>query len=122
MTEHRTGGVSPYERVYVVIRRVPAGKVTTYGQISKIVGSPSARQVGYALHAAQPWMEVPWQRVVNSKGLISLRGGEQRHLLEAEGVDFGDTGRIDLKRFGWSGPDQEWLEANGFDADWFWRK
>jgi methylated-DNA-protein-cysteine methyltransferase related protein len=122
VTEQRTGGVSPYERVYMVIRRVPAGKVTTYGQISKIVGSVSARQVGYALHAVQPWMEVPWQRVVNSKGLISLRGGEQRHLLEAEGVEFGDTGRIDLKRFGWSGPDQAWLEANGFDVDWFWHK
>ena len=113
---------SAYERVYMVIRQVPAGKVTTYGQVSRIVGSVSARQVGYALHAVQPWMEVPWQRVVNSKGLISLRGGEQRHLLEAEGIEFSDTGRIDLKRFGWSGPDQEWLEANGLDADWFWRK
>jgi len=122
VTEHRAGGVSPYERVYMVIRRVPAGKVTTYGQISKIVGRVSARQVGYALHAAQPWMEVPWQRVVNSKGLISLRGGEQRQLLEAEGVEFGGDGRIDLKRFGWSGPDQEWLEANGLDTDSFWHK
>ena len=113
---------SAYERIYMVIRCVPAGKVTTYGQISKIVGSVSARQVGYALHAAQPWMEVPWQRVVNSKGHISLRGGEQRHLLEDEGVEFDDKGRIDLKRSGWSGPDLDWLEANGFDADWFWHK
>jgi methylated-DNA-protein-cysteine methyltransferase-like protein len=106
----------------MVIRQVPAGKVTTYGQVSRIVSSVSARQVGYALHAAQPWMEVPWQRVVNSKGLISLRGGEQRQLLEAEGVEFADNGRIDLKQFGWSGPDQEWIEGNGFDADWFWHK
>lgn len=122
MTESTAGSVSPYERIYLVIRQVPAGRVTTYGQVSKIVGSVSARQVGYALHAVQPWMEVPWQRVVNSKGLISLRGGEQRRLLVAEGVEFGDKGRIDLKQFGWSGPDQDWLEANGFDADWFWRK
>ena len=122
MTESTAGSVSPYERIYLVIRQVPAGRVTTYGQVSKIVGSVSARQVGYALHAVQPWMEVPWQRVVNSKGLISLRGGEQRRLLVAEGVEFDDRGRIDLKRFGWSGPDQDWLEANGFDADWFWRK
>ena len=120
MTENTAGGVSPYERIYMVIRQVPAGTVTTYGQVSKIVGNVSARQVGYALHAAQPWMEVPWQRVVNSKGLISLRGGEQRRLLVAEGVEFDDKHRIDLKRFGWSGPDQDWLEANGFDADWFW--
>jgi len=81
VTENRAGGVSPYERIYMVIRQVPAGNVTTYGQVSKIVGSVSARQVGYALHAVQPWMEVPWQRVVNSKGLISLRGGEQRLVL-----------------------------------------
>ena len=113
---------SAYERTYMVIRQVPVGQVTTYGQVSKIVGGVSARQVGYALHAVQPWMVVPWQRVVNSKGQISLRGGEQRHLLEAEGIEFGDSDRIDLKRFGWSGPDQEWLEANGFDADWFWHK
>ena len=122
MTENIAGGLSPYERIYVVIRQVPVSKVTTYGQVSKIVGSVSARQVGYALHAAQPWMEVPWQRVVNSKGQISLHGGQQRDLLEAEGVEFGDNGRIDLKRFGWSGPDEEWLEANGFDADRFWHK
>jgi len=122
VTESEAGGVSPYERIYMVIRRVPAGKVTTYGQVSTIVGSVSARQVGYALHAVQPWMDVPWQRVVNKKGLISLRGGEQRHLLEAEGVEFDDNGRIDLKRFGWSGPDQDWLEENGFDADWYWHK
>ena len=122
MTESEAGGLSPYERIYMVIQQVPVGKVTTYGQVSRIVGSVSARQVGYALHAAQPWMEVPWQRVVNSKGLISLRGGEQRHLLEAEGVEFDDNGRIDLKRCGWSGPDQEWIEANGLDTDSFWHK
>lgn len=122
MTESEAGSLSPYERIYMVIRRVPKGRVTTYGQVSKIVGTVSARQVGYALHAAQPWMEVPWQRVVNSKGLISLRGGEQRHLLAAEGIEFDDNDRIDLKRFGWAGPDQDWLEANSFDADLLWHR
>lgn len=122
MAEDERQARSAYERIYMVIRQVPVGRVTTYGQVSKIVGDVSARQVGYALHAVQPWMEVPWQRVVNSKGLISLRGGEQRHLLEAEGIDFDDRGRIDLKRFGWSGPDMAWLETHGFDADWFWHK
>lgn len=113
---------SAYERIYMVIRQVPAGRVTSYGQVSKIVGTASARQVGYALHAVQPWMRVPWQRVVNAKGMISLSGSDQRQMLETEGVEFDDRDRIDLKRFGWSGPDQDWLEANGFDADWFWHR
>ena len=122
MTEGPGGNVSAYERIYMVIRQVPVGKVTTYGQISKIVGTASARQVGYALHGAQPWMQVPWQRVVNAKGMISLSGSGQRQLLEAEGIVFDARGRIDLKRYGWSGPDVDWLEANGFDADWFWHR
>jgi len=122
MTEGPGGNVSAYERIYMVIRQVPVGKVTTYGQISKIVGTVSARQVGYALHGAQPWMQVPWQRVVNAKGMISLSGSGQRQLLEAEGIVFDARGRIDLKRYGWSGPDVDWLEANGFDADWFWHR
>lgn len=122
MTEDEAQGTSVYERVYRVIRQVPPGKVTTYGQVSKIVGTVSARQVGYALAALQPWMEVPWQRVVNSQGKISLSGSDQRRLLEAEGIEFDDRERIDLKRFGWSGPDEAWLEANGFDPLWFWNR
>lgn len=120
MAEDEAQGTSVYERIYRVIRQVPAGKITTYGQVSKIVGTVSARQVGYALAAIQPWMEVPWQRVVNSQGKISLSGSDQRRLLEDEGVEFDARDRIDLKRFGWSGPDEAWLEANGFDPLWFW--
>jgi methylated-DNA-protein-cysteine methyltransferase-like protein len=62
---------------------------------------------------------VPWQRVINRHGRISPRGGEidsirQRHFLEAEGVRFDETGRVDFAEVGWAGPDWAWLEANGF--------
>lgn len=115
-------GQSVNERIYSVIRQVPAGKVTTYGQVSKIVGTVSARQVGYALAAVREHMNVPWQRVVNCQGKVSLPGSDQQRLLEAEGVAFNAQGKIDLKRFGWSGPEDDWLEANGFDVTWFWSR
>jgi methylated-DNA-protein-cysteine methyltransferase-like protein len=95
-----------YEKIYAVIRKIPRGKVATYGQIAKLAGMGShARLVGYALHALTPDKEVPWQRVVGAGGKISL-GGEglsiQRTLLESEGVEFDEKGRIPLARFGWS--------------------
>src|SRR5438876_3739234 len=82
-----------YQRIYAVVRRIPRGRVATYGQIAKLAGLPgAARQVGYALHALRPGSRVPWQRVVNARGSISLapmRGGvDQRILLEREGVHF----------------------------------
>lgn len=101
--------VSPaYRRIYAAVRRVPKGRVATYGQIASLAGlAGRARQVGYALHALAASDGVPWQRVVNARGEVSLRsepGAErlQRALLEAEGVVFDRSGRIDLARFGWS--------------------
>jgi methylated-DNA-protein-cysteine methyltransferase related protein len=120
MTSKVSQGQSVNERIYMVVRQVPEGRVTSYGQVAKIVGTVSARQVGYALAAVRPEMQVPWQRVVNSQGKISLPGGDQQRMLEAEGIVFDAQGKIDLKRFGWSGPDEAWLEANGFDIMWFW--
>jgi methylated-DNA-protein-cysteine methyltransferase related protein len=122
MVPKASEGRSVNERIYMVVRQVPSGRVTTYGQVSKIVGTVSARQVGYALAAVRPEMQVPWQRVVNSQGKISLPGSDQRQHLEAEGIVFDAQGTIDLKRFGWSGPDDAWLEANGFDTMWFWSR
>ena len=110
-----------YERIYAVTRQVPPGKVTTYGQIAAIVGRGcTARQVGYAMAALRGEdKSVPWQRVINSQGEISLRPGEggerQRGLLEAEGVEFDARGRTDFNRFGWEGPDWEWLEQHAFN-------
>jgi methylated-DNA-protein-cysteine methyltransferase-like protein len=90
-----------------MVRRVPKGRVASYGQIAKLAGLPGrARQVGYAMYALQPGTTVPWHRVVNAQGKVSRRrvpGAEltQRMLLEREGVRFGPGGRIPLTHFGW---------------------
>lgn len=79
----------------------------TYGQVALELGAPAAaRAVGYALHFLPGETDVPWWRVVNAQGGISLRGrGEaadwQRSLLEAEGVEFSEDGRLDLRRYRW---------------------
>jgi methylated-DNA-protein-cysteine methyltransferase-like protein len=95
-----------YEKIYTVIRKIPRGKVATYGQIARLAGMGShARLVGYALHALTPEKRVPWHRVVGAGGKISL-GGEgytiQRKILESEGVEFSPSGKIPLDQFGWS--------------------
>jgi methylated-DNA-protein-cysteine methyltransferase-like protein len=96
-----------YARIYAVVRRIPRGRVASYGQVARLAGLPGrARQVGYAMHALPAGSAVPWQRVVNASGEVSRRrvpGGElgQRLLLEREGVRFGPAGRIPLDRFGW---------------------
>lgn len=94
-----------YDRVYAVVRSIPSGRVATYGQIAALAGlGRGARQVGYALHALPAEHDVPWQRVVNARGEISLShdaGHWQRGLLESEGVQFDARGRIDLSRYRW---------------------
>ncbi|MBT8446814.1 MAG: methyltransferase [Gammaproteobacteria bacterium] len=96
-----------YDEYYAVIRRIPGGRVATYGQVAAAVGRPrNARQVGYALAALPDGTDVPWHRVVNAGGSISARAepgreGEQRRLLESEGIVFDARDRIDLKRWQW---------------------
>ena len=97
---------STYAKIYAVVRRIPRGRVATYGQVAKLAGLPGrARQVGYALHALRSSTGVPWQRVVNASGSVSLpamRGGvTQRLLLQREGVEFGTADRLSLARFQW---------------------
>lgn len=102
---------SHYPRIYDVVRRIPEGRVANYGQVAALAGLPGhARQVGYALHALPDALaeQVPWQRVINAKGEISPRSepgreGLQRAILESEGIEFDDAGRVDLKRFRWRG-------------------
>ena len=110
---------SVYRKMLLVVREVPLGRVATYGQIAWIVGAASPRMAGYALGGLPEDTDVPWQRVVNSRGGISPRGDpmatdRQRKILIEEGIFFQEDGRIDLSRFGWDGPDPEWLEANEF--------
>jgi methylated-DNA-protein-cysteine methyltransferase related protein len=87
------------------VRRIPHGRVATYGQVARLARIVNgARQVGYALHALPEHAVVPWHRVVNARGAISLRGGgnaTQQLLLQREGVSFGAGGRIDLAAHGW---------------------
>jgi methylated-DNA-protein-cysteine methyltransferase-like protein len=100
---------SRWRSFYRLIARIPEGRVATYGQIAALAGfARNARQVGYALATLPDESPVPWQRVVNARGEVSLRraddlgrSGYQRHLLEEEGVMFDLEGRIDLERFGW---------------------
>src|SRR5439155_11792407 len=99
--------MSRYQAIYAVVRRIPRGRVATYGQIATLAGLDGhARQVGYALHALPSGSGLPWHRVVNSYGEVSRRSDSdsdelQIELLHAEGVVFDLDGRIDLRRFRW---------------------
>ena len=97
-----------YESIYAVVRKIPAGQVATYGQIAELLGLYGrARQIGYALFRVAPESDVPWQRVINAKGMVSRsphREGSdelQHILLEQEGVVFDTQDCIDLKRYRW---------------------
>lgn len=94
-----------YERIYAVVRRIPAGHVATYGQVAQLAGLPrQARLVGYALHGCP--RALPWHRVINARGRISLPADStaamtQRRRLTEEGVAFWG-GRVNLARFRWT--------------------
>jgi methylated-DNA-protein-cysteine methyltransferase-like protein len=95
------------ERVWQVIALIPKGRVATYGQIAELAGLPGgARRVGRLLSHLPPGSKIPWHRVINASGGISLpedSGGlaRQRRLLKKEGVAFNASGRISLHRFRW---------------------
>ena len=102
-----------YERIYAMVRRIPPGRVTTYGRIATLVGGCTARMVGYAMAALKRGIppDVPWQRVINAKGKVSVHGdgignAMQRMILEEEGVIFDANGRVDFEQFGWLGPEE----------------
>lgn len=90
-----------------MVRRIPRGRVATYGQVATLAKLEGhARQVGYALHALRSSTTVPWHRVINAQGMVSVRatpGAElsQRLLLEREGVRFDARGRVSLARYRW---------------------
>lgn len=114
----RRAGV--YRRIFAIIRKIPPGRVATYGQIAAIEGHATARMVGYAL-ASLATDDVPWQRVINSAGRISERGGgggtsRQRLRLMSEGVCFDRRGRVNFDTYGWDGPDWSWIHDHGMFA------
>lgn len=101
-------GSDTYRRIYAVVRRIPRGHVATYGQVAELAGYPGqARLAGYALHALRDERAVPWHRVVDARGRLSLlrsgsgAGVTQRLRLEQEGVRFSAGGRVELVVFGW---------------------
>jgi len=102
MTSHS----GPFAAIWALVRRIPAGRVMTYGQIATLLGSPrGARAVGYAMFFSDA-ADVPWHRVINARGEISLGGhvdrpAVQREMLAAEGVDFDANGKVDLGKYLW---------------------
>ncbi|MCP4425374.1 MAG: MGMT family protein [Chloroflexi bacterium] len=111
-----------YEQVYAVVRRIPRGKVTSYGRIAQMLGRPrAARAVGYALNALKDkqddpaYANIPWQRVINSQGRISIVNREhsvnrQAELLRAEGVGVSRELRVNLDVYLWEG--LHWVEID----------
>ena len=99
-----------YLQVYAMVRRIPKGKVMTYGQIATLLENRlSPRAVGWAMHGCPAGL--PWQRVVNASGgcstdrLPDTPAGLQRALLEREGVKFHENGTLDLERYRWTPPE-----------------
>ena len=109
------------ERVYRIVRRIPAGRVMTYGQIADILGEGyTARTVGFVMHAADE--NDPWHRVINSQGACStgrvlLPSNKQQRMLEAEGIHFDARGRCDLARYRWTPEEVEQQQQQSAHRD-----
>ena len=114
-----------FETVWEIVLEIPAGAVSSYGQIASMIPPDSDKEparmkrlaprwVGTALRKTPRGKSIPWHRVINSRGEISFPAGsaladQQRRLLEQEGVVFDRRGRVDLRRFAWAGPDEAFL-------------
>ncbi|MGL5081379.1 MAG: MGMT family protein [Microcoleaceae cyanobacterium] len=112
LTQANPQRMSTYDKIYEIVRQIPAGKVATYGQVADLANLyGKARLVGYALYQVAPEdLDTPWQRVVNAKGEVShstVRQGSdylQRSLLEQEGIKFNTENKIDLDQYRWHPP------------------
>ena len=109
------------ERVFEIVRRIPAGHVMTYGQLAEILGEGyTARTVGFAMHSADD--TVPWHRVINAQGACStgrvlLPVNKQQRMLEAEGVEFGARDRCDLGRYRWTPEEARFVDDSNDGED-----
>lgn len=98
------------DRMIEIVKRIPEGRVTTYGTIAILAGLPrGARLVGGVLHNTGEELNLPWQRIINRHGFISTKCIEhpkelQKILLEQEGIEVSDDFMVDLERYGWFGP------------------
>jgi len=100
----------PVEDVYAVIAAIPCGKVTTYGEIARLIGRPrNSRLVGRTMRGISESQHLPCHRVVNSQGRLAPGWKEQRVLLLAEGVTLKANGCVDMKRCAWNPFDMETL-------------
>lgn len=99
-----------FDRVYEVVKKIPRGKVVSYGQVAYILEEPrSARQVGWALNALPKSKEkdIPWWRVVNFKGFLSIKNEDilakfkQKEMLEKEGIEVSEELTVDMKKYQW---------------------
>lgn len=118
--------------VWTIVQQIPEGLVSTYGQIASMIPPPEgvlpptydrfgSQWVGAAMNATPSGQGIPWFRVINSKGMVSLPAGsssavEQRARLEAEGVRFNEKDRVDFEVVGWDGPDEAFLREHGLFA------
>jgi methylated-DNA-protein-cysteine methyltransferase-like protein len=106
------------ERVYEIVRRIPEGRVMTYGQLAELLGEGyTPRTVGFVMHAADTERD-PWHRVINAQGAcstgrITAPYDMQQRMLEAEGVRFDAKGRCDLSRYRWT--PEEFADASARD-------
>ena len=121
MSETKNAPIDPdspgyRERVYQLVRRIPVGRVMTYGQLADILGEGyTARTVGFVMHSADE--NDPWHRVINSQGACStgrvlLPSNKQQRMLEAEGIVFDARGRCDLSRYRWTPEEFEQEKAD----------
>jgi len=97
-------GAAGRNHVYEMTRRIPRGRVATYGDLARLTGNPrAARQMGWALSLLPDGLDVPWWRVINRHGLVPHHGHRelQAELLRQEGVEVSPEGRVDLDRYRW---------------------
>jgi len=111
--------MSKHDAILALVKRIPAGKVASYGQIAGYLPGVTPRLVGFAMAGCGGRSDVPWHRVINASGGLSGHAGaaEQRRRLEEEDVEFDNRARIDLARYGWRGPDPGILMSLGLDPE-----